>query len=71
MKPGIAYYILVVIVEGEGQFWEGKSLGLSIVTMGCGGRRGGFSQITLGFSCYIDKAHRAVIFAIAQLFCLS
>jgi len=34
VKPGIAYYILVVIVEGEGQFWEGGNLGLSIVTNG-------------------------------------
>jgi len=32
------------------------------------GRRGS-SQITLVFSRYIDKAHRAVIFAIAQLSC--
>jgi len=34
------------------------------------GRRGGSSQITLGFSRYIDKAYPAVIFAIAQLSCL-
>jgi len=54
----------------KGQFLEGESLGLSIVTNWIVCMRG--SKVALPkllwvFSCYIDKVHRVVIFAIAQL----
>ena len=60
-----------MIVEGNGQFLEGESLGLSIVTNGIGCVRGGeaaLPKLLWVFSCYIDKAYYVVIFATAQLF---
>jgi len=66
----------VVIVEGEGAVLGGgarESLGLSIVTSGIVCVMGGeaaFPKLLWVFSCYMDKAHCAAIFAIAQLSCL-
>jgi len=58
--------------RGGGSFERGKVWDFHCNQRDClrEGRWRGCSQITLGFSCYIDKAHRAVIFAMAQLSCL-
>ena len=56
--------------RGRGSFGRGKFGNFHCNQWDClgEGRWCGSSQITLGFSSY-DKAHRAVIFAIAQLSC--
>jgi len=57
--------------RGKGSFGRG-SLGLSNVTNGIICMRVddvALLKLLWVFSCYIDKAHRAVIFAIAQLSC--
>jgi len=69
----LACSILVVIVEGEEADLGGESLGLSNVTSGIICVRvddTALPKLLWVFSCYIDKAHCAVIFAIAQLSCL-
>jgi len=61
-----------VIVEGKRQVWEGECLGLFNVTNRNICMRvddAALPKLLWVFSCYIDKAHRAVIFVIAQLSC--
>ena len=62
----------MVIVEGEGAVLGGGKFGLFILTNGIVCVRGNdtaLPKLLWVFSCYIDKAHRAVIFVIAQLSC--
>jgi len=57
--------------KGKGSFGRGKFGTFHCNQRNClrECRRRGSHQITSGFSCYIDKARRAVIFTIVQLSC--